>query len=358
MHPALKWFPQNGPTDPYAPVIESFIGREFPALQLLRGESLMEAVVAAFLATKQYRYGPRPLPESEVKIRDVVRRAVHAERAIPILIPAAALKVPIGESIDLAELSALRVLECLQTRVTRHHRPGVDIRIRLEDLTELAISGDVPNVHEHLRQYTCQFTSLTRVLGYDGFITVVPESSLADPAAFLASVDAHADVFRRYLDSDRSDAGARELAARGWAGGVSADFYRWLADRYVKLYPGADRAEHHRVMARYLAAILARRDHRAVGADPSFDGRLEISFAPPLPDAPAVSTRVQYRSVPLSQSSNHTPYWAAKGHLRINGKDEPRIALGPWTGDYTPGQLELRSDAGAVTIRADYVLED
>lgn len=350
------WHPAN-PDDPYVETIERFIGQDFPQLSNGRLEDSVAAIMTQFLATKQFRIGPKPNPESEVMMRDVVRRAVNAERPVPILIASAALKVPIGESIDVAELSALRVLHCLQDRVVRHYAPGVAIRIRLEDLTEYVISRDVPLVSEHITTYVREFTQLVDVLGYSSFITPVTESSLANHAQFLVTADAAAKIFQQYLAASDPRYLSGHLASLGWTGGVSTRLREWLYDRYAKLYPELKREQYDEVLSRYLAAILTRRNMGAVGADKTFDGRLEISFAPALPDTPTVSTRVYYRTVPLSQSSFHAPYWSAKGHIRINNDNEARIALGRWTDTYTQGQLEVIDGEKKVTLRADYVLE-
>ncbi len=353
-----SWYSQAG-NDPYTHTIESFIGREFPIIAKKTTEDMMEAIVSEFFASKQYRIGPKPSPESEVKIRDVVRRAVEANRPIPILIASAAIKVPIGESMDVAELSALRVLNCLNDRIRAHYTPGTNIRIRMEDLTEYAISSDVPNIGCHVENYTREFKALVRVLDFAGFITPVPESSLADPKHFLELVDTYAAFFYDYLALQSSIASLK-LSDAGWKGGVSPEMQSYLTERLAKLYPEKPIRARMVDMSRYFAAILARRNMDAMGNDKTFDGRLEISFAPALPDTPKVSTRVYYRTVPLNQSSFHAPYWNAKGHLRINENGDTRIALGSWTDTYTPGQLvitHVRNARTPVTLRADYHLE-
>lgn len=345
--------------NPYAARIEQFVGQEFPQLASGRTEDTMTAIVKEFFATRQYRIGPKPLPESEVMIRDVVRRAVEAQRPIPLLIALAAVKVPIGESLDLAELSMLRVLCALNKRIKQHYELGLAIRLRIEDLTEYAISGvggdNVPDISMHVKHYSESMLRLIDALGYD-FILGVQESSLADPEKFADLVTEYSDDFEALLAGKTND---NYMALLGWHGGVSPQMREWMYARYDRLYPSTVHGDEQqrRIMARYLSAILARRNLGAMGDDKSFKGRLEISFAPALPDTPAVSTRVYYRTVPISQSSLHMPPWLAKGYLRIGEDGVSGIALGKWDDEYTLGQLKIVGEDGkTASVRADYRL--
>lgn len=363
MTASLKWVTAYG-YDTYGPYIEQLVGREFPQLASGKIEDRMEAIVAEFFATKQYRIGPKPNPESEVRIRDVVRRAIEINRSIPILIALAAIKVPIGESIDVAELGMLRTLCALNQRVKQHYAPGISVRLRLEDLTEFAISGasgdNVANIEQHVATYIASLKSLIQALGYEGFITVVPESSLVDPALFAGTVNTLTPVFMQYLAL--GDAAMRAaLNYHGWKGGVSPAMQEYLYARYDRLYPDTvhgDAAQQYHA-ARYLAAILTRRNMDAMGDDKNFDGRLEIGFAPALPDAPLVSTRVYYRTIPREQSSLHLPPWLAKGYVQFDEDGLSHFALGRWDEEYTMGQLEIVGESGArAVIRADYRVQD
>jgi hypothetical protein len=350
-----KWHGPNG-FDPYGALIEGWVSRSFPQVGTTQA-NLVDTLTDLFLATKQYRIGPKPNLESQVAIRSVIRSAIEAQAPINILIPAAAIKVPIGESLDLAELSVLRILQCLIERVSHHYAPGVFIRIRLEDLTEYVISDGTPDLGEHVEHYIDQFRGLNFALGLQRHIDLVPESDLVDSERFLAAAAGYRRVFRDHLEDvysnpRRVQGSANALAHIGWNGGVSPEFAEFLDSRYRKLYPDLSFAQRLDAAAAYLSAILARRNLDATGRFPT--GQLEISFAPPMPDAPEVSTRVYYRTVPLAESSNHMPFWNAKGHIRISEDGTARIALGRWDEEYNFGQLTING----VTIRADYALEN
>lgn len=349
----VRWHSASGEQDMYSRLIEQMMGREFPQLASGHVEDTMSSVVSEFISTKQYRLGPRPIPESEVMIRDVVRGYVADNSPIPVLIPFASLKVPFGEAADVAELSALRMLACLQHRVTPHYGRGLQFIIRLEDLTEKVISPDVPDLEHHLTTYQDVLGRLIKVLGYGNFIKLLPESEMASSGDFVDAALDYGLVFERYF-LDAENASETELRDLGWKGGVSHALRSFLSGRYSKLYPELPVAQHDSLTARYLGAILARRNLGATGHNGK---RLELSFAQPLPDAPAVSTRVIYRTVPLHQTSNHLAPWNAKGHLRIREDGTTRIGLGRFGEEYTPGQLELEGNGSSVAIRADYRLE-
>lgn len=362
MHvPRVTFESDLGHDDPFKQVLERWLGQEFPALGGATTEDTMIAVVNEFISTKQYRVGPRPAPESEVMIRRAVREHVEAGHVVPVLIPSAAVKLPFGARLDLAELSALRVLGCLQERVKRHYAPGLAVRVRLEDLTELTISPEVHHVRQLTESYVRDFRNLVDVLGFSAWLTVVPESALVQEEAWQRLTAELTTAFAYHLDTTATTPEVEvrgALARYGWQGGVGSAMREYLTARYRKLYPATSASEHTVLMARYLAAILARRHLGATGA--VNDGpRLEITFANPLPDAPRFSTRVQYRTAPRHQAGLALPYWAAKGYLTLDEEDAPHITLAHATTPVpglTHGQLTLTTKEGlSAELQADYL---
>jgi hypothetical protein len=347
----------------YQGQIESFIGREFPQLASGRIEDLVDAITEEIVGTKQVRLGPRPSPEALVKIRAAVRNASYHQRPLPILIAAASIKLPLGRRIDVAELSALKQLSCLQARVQRHYAPGISIRIRMEDLTELVISRNVGNIKSIIREYGDSFQALVEVLGYDKFIKLVPESSQADEVEYLRRAANLAYVFEKHLrdtEGQTQPERSAELAEAGWYGTLSYEQREYFKGRYRRLYPTMPESEFIPEMARYFAATLARTQMGLTGADASAGPRVDISLVPPQPDTPPHAARVYYRTAPLSNTSQHLAHWDAKGYLKINEQNQTRIALTHWwdTQEMYEGQLEITNDAGKkVILQADYKLE-
>lgn len=361
--PAVSYTSTYGDYDPMREVIERWMGREFPLLSSGRTDDVMIAVVEEIIASKQYRVGPRPNPESEVLIRDAVRQLVSAQLPINVLIPSAAVKLPFGSNLDVAELAALKVLDCLNRRVKRHYAPGISVRMRMEDLTEYTITRDQPSIELITAQYISQFARLVKVLGYSEWMTLVPESSLVDRDSWDIVTDEYTQLFLDFLNEtdDKPNTPVPQssiLSIDGWKGGVSLEMREYLKARYRKSYPNVYDAQHNLMMARYLSAILARKALGATGAVPG--KRVELTFAPALPDAPLASPRVYYRTVPLSQTSMHIPYWAAKGYLVLSDHQDPTIKVvqaGTLVPNITTGTIQITGEDGShAYVQADYVL--
>lgn len=344
--------------DPRGQEIEEFLRREFPPTAA-KAASATDAVVDAIIGSRQVRLGAAPNPESLEAIRAVVRAYMGENRAIPVLI-AAGPKKPVPTSVDVAELSALRTLAQLQGAVSAHHAPGLEIRMRIEDLTGLVLEG--AGIAPEAGRYIADFGALVDVLGYAGFISPVRERDLAGADAFVAAVDEiHAAMMPYLAGTDGSEADMAGWAAAAFMSSpITAEQRAFLMGRYAKLYPDAPPDAHLWSMSRYLSCAVARRRLGASGADPSWDrGRIDISFAPPVPGTPKelVSTRVYYRTVPLSQSKQHIPFWRARGILKV-GKGGPRVSFAAWQGAETvEGSAEFRGADRFIVVKADYMVE-
>ena len=356
----------NGTNDCYRELIERFVAIEFPHIGACKVEDLVEAISEAFIGSKQTRQGPRPNLESVVKIRDVVRRSIEQKRSIPVLIASASVKLPLGRGIDLAELGVLRQLSCLNDKVKEYFEPGLHFRFRMEDVTELILSEGVANVSQITREYRESFQALIDVLDMGDFIELVPESSLiSDVDAYMDNVHSLIPVFEKHMRETNGMNPAPlspELAKLGWKGTLSFEQREYFKARYRRLYPNINESEHVSMMARYFSNTLSRVHFKASGADPSFDGRLEISFVPPQPDSPIISSRVFMRTVPTSHTSMHLPYWDAKGFLKICDRDNStRIGLLPWwdtSRNFAQGSIIIENNGKKVMIKADTLVED
>jgi hypothetical protein len=346
--------------DPHGPEIEEFLRHEFPQTAA-KAESVMEAVVDAIIGSRQVRLGAAPNPESLVAIREVARNYIRENRPVPIMIPAGPKKPMLGVSVDMAELSALRILAQLQETVRQHYAPGLDMRLRLEDFTGFYLEG--PEIKPTVDRYVADFEALISILWYSGFITPIRERALVGWEEFFAKVSEINALMLPYLAGTDGTEGTMDgwpLASMMKVPVVQAQ-REFLLGRYAKLYPEGGPENHLRAMAAYLSCAVGRRHLKASGADESWNhGRIDIYFAPPVQGTPheLVSTRVYYRTVPLAHSKQHIPFWRAKGILKVSD-DGPRMSFAPWRdADVMDGSVEFKQGEKSVVVKADYVVEE
>jgi hypothetical protein len=350
--------------NPYQREISTFFSAEFPAITPTDSDAVLDLVTSAITTTAQTRYGPMPNPEGLVVIREAIRTAMENNKPIPVLVPWGSKKGPTDGSIDVAEVGALKQLYCLQRRVTGHYAPGIDVRLRIEDVSGYHLFGD-----EHkpvIDRYTRDMTVLIRVLGLD-FVRAVPEHMLFSSGDFLALADEAFPKMREYLVAMEqggiiSDEIVRTLEKFGWRGSVQAqqrDFYR---RRYQALYPGITEEQVMDKMASYFSGVMARNKLDGRGDDKDWGGKyVHLYFGLPVPGVPkAVTSRVvHYRTLPLRSAKSHLPPWRAKGYIKINGSNVcPKISTWDNLPDLTPCTVIIKNDDSlSVEVQSDYSAE-
>lgn len=351
--------------DPHHSLITQFFHREFPQRLCTDHVDFIDLLTAELIGTKQIRLGPKPSPESQVAIRDVLRYYTSRQLPIPIMVPWGSEK-PDGSGVDVAEMMALKQLADLQRRVCERYASGLEIRIRLEDASAPHLFEDrQEQAREEAARYTQGFVALVRILGIQGFITPVPESSLITEGDFNLVADRCLPVLERALelyDEEKPDDAAKLLETIGWKGGISFTSREHYMDSYLKLYPGKDHAWKRKRLARYFAGVRARYILKIRGDKPEWEGRfIDLSFVAPIPGTSQVfQRRVYYRTLPLEQSSNHIAPWRAKGYLAIGEEDDIKVKLASYSqlpADLRPMQVKLSDTHGIVSVAADYLLQ-
>ncbi len=351
---------------PYAPDIQRFMEHEYPGLNSGTTESLVDAISTEIVGTGQVRYGSKPNPESLVAIRQVIRLHVDAGAPIPVLVPAGPKKPVDTHSVDMAELSALKMLGCLNDRVRQYYPAGINYRIRLEDVTGWFLEGHIPTTRPAIERYLADFEMLIRIMGYDQAIIPVRESTMMTEREFSElslQIAAPMEEYVRATDQSFDDyenlPSWQKLVELGWKGLIPPEQRNFYRERFTKLIPDLDAAGVERHMVKYLASTLARIKLNAVGSG-SWSKWIQLNFAPPVPGIPTsmVSTRVHYRTAPLRMTKRHLPYWRAKGFLKLN--DDVRIALASWTEplELEPCSVKLHKGSDAVEVAADYMIVD
>ena len=352
--------------EPYGNLVRQFIQSEFPQPDCASSADVVDLITNEIFGTKNNRFGPKPNPESQVAIRDVIRHYVAQGLPIPFLVPWGSEK-PDGSGVDIAELGALKMINCLQHRIQQHYAAGAHFNIRLEDVS-------APHLfHENQEQarinaehYSSGFVNLIRVLELDKFITPRRESSIVSEAAFNETADKLLPLMEQYVraiaSGDITLIATAQAAVEivGWRGVVSQQTLDFYLGQYAKLYPNKDRNARLHILARYYSGALARHKLSIRGDSKEWNGKyLGFSFVPPIPGTDTHFTKmVYYRTLPMHLTSNHMPPWRCKGYLEIDNANTvtPKLARFDEQKDYTRAGLQLTNGELLMDLNADYVL--
>lgn len=346
--------------DPYSETISTYLKREFPVLVQKNDTSLLDILTDAIIASGQVRFGPKPSPESQVAIREIISHYLNSQFPIPFLVPWGSEK-PNGSGIDIAEMMALKTLSCLHHRVSTYYAPGVIFNIRVEDASAPHLFFDRQDeARAEAARYTNGFVKLPFILGFDHFIKVIPESVMTSEKVFNAKADEILPYMEKHLANPLNEEIRLRLLTYGWKTPLSPETIGFYFERYAKLYPEKPQTEQHYILARYFSGALARHALGITGVDKNWGGKfLELSFTSPTPGIGSnrALRRLYYRTMPCSITSNHIPAWRAKGYLKINGEITSALAsFNDKSIVYNPNIITLSNDTYTQDIQADYVV--
>jgi hypothetical protein len=341
--------------DPYLGTILQMMELEFPGAVNGDKKVMFEAVVSELIGTKQQRYGPMPDPEGLVEIRAVVRKAMDAGAPIPILIPWGASKQGEG-SVDIADVMALKQLECLERRVCAHYKPGVDIRIRLENLTDESMFGDdwIPKTDLYVRD----FQKLHKTLMFGGGSAIWREDFLMNSSDFRRAVATYSPII---LEAMNRSSAVRGDWIRGhipeWHGNLDDEILDFYLNAYDRFYPKETTTEKMIRLSKYFGGAITRFILGGTGADKTWGkDYLTLSFTG-IPWGKN-GKRIFYRTIPSRYTNQHRAPWIGKGYVRIKGR-EATPAIAGWNGDglpFNPMFITFNWGGDSVEVAADYVV--
>ena len=348
--------------NPYREVIAAYLSRHLQASTQIAA-TLLDSVTAEMVSSGKIRFGPSPSPESLVVIREVIARSIQAGTPIPVLCPWGSKK-PNNTGIDVAELGALKTLLCLQERVTRHYPPGLDLRLRIEDIGGYYLFADQgPRAREASIAYVSQLQKLIAVVN-PGFIHPVLESQMMTEAQHNALAEKVRPYIEQYIvdtdehgfDDYQNLPSWLELREFGWQGLISIDQRNYYRQRYACLYPGTDQSAHTKMLATYLAGSLTRHRLKATGARSEWGKYfIQLNFAPPVPDTPSSlgDRRIYYRTLPENLTRTHLPPWRARGYLKIAGREVvPKLASWSEPMELEPVTVCIKGNGQEVDLNA------
>lgn len=356
--------------DPFGPAIRTALFRDFPAAVTGKRGDVESAVLAEVLGSGKHRFGPMPNVESQSSMLQVVRMAIKRGVPIPMLCPWGSKKPGNEGIVDVAELSGLRTLQCLQSRVTQFYTPGLDIRVRLEDVGGFYLFRDEGEAaRTSSKRYVADFEKLVKILGLR-FIETVREGQLTTEEEYVRVADAlYPKVLAYLVDTDRNGLAGYEtldswkaLSAEGWMGEIPLEQRGFYYQRYARIY-GSDTEIQVRKLAEYLAGSLARYKLKATGPRDDW-GRnfIQLNFAPPAPGAPQgiIERRIHYRTLSTEFTRDHLPSWRARGFYRFKpGSEVPSPALASWfapTDNFEAHVVTLEGGGLSVRVATPYVV--
>lgn len=327
----------------YKHLISKFLYQQVPT-KSVKSSVRFDAITDAIIGTKQLRYGPKPSPEVQVGVRDILRLS---EDCINFFVPWASRKQETGADVDVLEFVALRQLAGVRDTLLSY---GVQSKFhfRLEDATDAILFNEVAELEEdtsQINKYAQCFTSLAK--------QVLPGCSVRKETDMMDM-----NVFR-----DKVHSIAPELRIT-WAGGpvpgylkvpFSQDQINYFLDLYAKIYPQDSFLLRTHQLSTYFGCAIARRELGAT-ATPT-DPFVFVTFSHPVPDDPVRNNRLYYRTLPERYTNTHKPAWMSRGYFMINETDEtitPR-----YRGDIDESKI-IKGDIfwEGIQLCADYAVAD
>jgi hypothetical protein len=297
----------------------------------------------------------------------VIRTSLERDQPIPIVVPFGSRKTVLGEPLDIAEVAALKQLHGLQERVSKYHRKGVQINMRIEDTSgNYLFAEDGQQSRNDTKLFTTSMTNLIYALDLK-FIQPLPESTMVPEGHYFQECNMFFPHMMDYLLVTHESPEYRwkhtvpysELMAMGWKGDVSLAQRSYYYDRYRALQPDITVQDQIRKLARYFTTSWARYKNKMSGAQPTWDSYIALTFCPPVPGTPAgmFDRYVYYRTLPLCFAQTHMPPWRSKGYLKLNGTVVPKLASWKDNKPYQKATLIFSGGGYEVPVQADYLIE-
>lgn len=346
-------------SDPYTSIIKKKIIGQFPIVFQRDSSQVLEGIMKELLASAKLRFGPLPSPESIVRLREIVRKYVAQSLPIPLLVPWGSKKVANGYSVDTAELSAIKMLTCLGSRVEAVYTPGTQIVLRVEDLSGFTLFKDEgqPAI-ESSNRYVDDLEKLVRILNPS--IKFQKETLMHNASDYEKTAEEFIPIMHEHLKNPTVDS-LNNLKEYGWKGDIPQHQLEYYLERYAKIY-GSDAEQQIAKLAVYFGTAWARHKLNMIGDLPEWEkDYIQINFAPPVPGAPTdiVSNFIHYRTTPSTQTRDHLPPWRAKGFLEIS-EDRVKFKLASWRKEMpcNSHKLVLEKGGESITLNTRYLIKE
>lgn len=331
----------------------------------------VDIITNLLFATKNIRFGPKSSVESQYRIRQIVKQAVVANKPVPVLVPWGSIKADFSPGLDIAELHALITLSELNKRVKQYFSPGLDINIRIEDLSGVSLFQlEEDFVKEDSWKYCDDLETLINMMGN---LNPVRESSMENSGEFELRANANTQLILTYLKESKdlikvNPSGCimlqsyKNLKANGWKGIISNEQREHYFHCYRGIYHDQSEEFMYKRLALYFGGSLARFQLHMTGTNYEWHSNyIQIVFVPPVMGAPEGynDNYLYYRTIPMNQCRTHHAPWRAKGYFLINDEGCMTAKLSTFSNPpvgLEKGEIVLEENDLSVIVQADYLV--
>ena len=345
----------------YSQLVDDYIHTQiFTADQT--SSSIKQGIFDALMGSRNIRQGARPSIEFQGQLLQNISNRIYEDEYIELHTVIGPKKTKLYASVDLAELSMLRMLNCIRNNIIQFH-PRVRITIRIEDVTGRIFEGESPEIIESMNRYTSDFQMLVKILGYDDFIVPVLESSLGSVKDMKKYTESLHPAFDSYISASDKECNENDwhrlqsykvLEHLGWKGIIPSAVRRHYIERYQRIYPNMPYVHYVNLMTLYFANTLARIKCNMTAFPVN---GIPIKFAPEIPGD--LNNGIYYRTVPMNDSKHHVAPWRAKGFFKVNENNNVKITVRSWNDlpeQYEQGRLTLTEGNNSLTIKSDLII--
>lgn len=354
----------------YDTCIRNYFHKELPNVLKSSKTELLEILSEILVGTKETRYGPVPVPEHIVVVRDVVRKSIELDAPIPMLVPFGGIKANKTSEIDIAEVAAIKRLTSMDDQIKRYYTPGLQVNIRVEDMGAVWLYGTF--LEQTIVDYSKKFMDLTTIVAEGHNIKAVSEwDIMEDLDKYFELSKMYSAMLRDYMfytEGHEQKLGTglifEALVQKGWKGIIPFEQREYYVSRYMNLEPGITRLDALKMLADYLGGAKARYDMNGK-ANPisEVDGYIQINFIQPVPGVPSTmfNNSLYYRTLNMSDARTHMPAWRSKGYLKIDEKGTAVPKITNWhdaevLSKLIPSKVRIGNDTLHVEVQSDYLL--
>lgn len=316
---------------------------------------LSETILNILMGTRQIREGSKPNLDYQYRTKISIDEFISKNKTIIVIVPAGPKKpTSNGDFVDLAEYWFIKILNELGQKVSSLYEPGIKFRIITEDSSMILFEPD--ELIESAYSYVDKLRNLIKVFGYDKYVEVRPESHYVTPDELRELGKDIYPVMYHFLDDSvngkLNTSSMKRLIELGWSGHISTETIIHYLKTFKNNYPNNNLQQNLQGIALYLATSFAR--YKA-----GVRNGIQVANAKRVPGVEfGRYNRIFYRTVPLSRTKTHIPFWRARGVIaNIEGEHITKLFPFNNTPEVEENNVQITNSKGdKALLRIDILL--